>query len=187
MTQAFNLAQLANNINTSGQLDASDGLFGTIPTANLPTIPVTQGGTGLTSITANNLIAGNGSSTVNTIAPSTSGNYLVSNGSAWVSSAPTGITNYIIGFGSSYTSNLYPSSRSAGVTYTNSSTTRPRVVLINATNSPFNGQLNVYINGVQMTTINCYGSRAGATLIIPPSATYRIDESNGQITGWQEY
>ena len=34
MTQAFNLAQLANNLNTSGQLDATDGLFGALPIAN---------------------------------------------------------------------------------------------------------------------------------------------------------
>jgi hypothetical protein len=34
MTQAFNLSQLANNINTSGQLDATDGLFGITPIAN---------------------------------------------------------------------------------------------------------------------------------------------------------
>jgi hypothetical protein len=37
MTQAFNLSQLANNINTSGQLDATDGLTGIVPTANLGT------------------------------------------------------------------------------------------------------------------------------------------------------
>lgn len=35
MTQAFNLAQLANNLNTSGQLDATDGLNGLIANANL--------------------------------------------------------------------------------------------------------------------------------------------------------
>jgi hypothetical protein len=34
MTQAFNLAQLANNLNTSGQLDATDGLAGVVPIAN---------------------------------------------------------------------------------------------------------------------------------------------------------
>lgn len=35
MTQAFNLAQLANNLNTSGQLDATDGLSGLVANANL--------------------------------------------------------------------------------------------------------------------------------------------------------
>ncbi len=35
MTAAFNLAQLANNLNTSGQLDATDGLVGLVTNANL--------------------------------------------------------------------------------------------------------------------------------------------------------
>lgn len=79
MTQAFNLAQLANNINSSGQLDATDGLTGTIPVPN--------GGTGQSSLTANNVILGNGTSGVQFVAPSTSGNVLVSNGSTWQSGA----------------------------------------------------------------------------------------------------
>jgi hypothetical protein len=44
MTQAFNLAQLANNLNTSGQLDATDGLTGSVPIVN--------GGTGSTTALA---------------------------------------------------------------------------------------------------------------------------------------
>jgi hypothetical protein len=82
MTQAFNLSQLANNLNTSGQLDATDGLTGAVPVAN--------GGTGQTSLSANAVILGNGTSGVQTVAPSTSGNVLVSNGTTWVSQAPSG-------------------------------------------------------------------------------------------------
>jgi hypothetical protein len=82
MTQAFNLSQLANNLNTSGQLDATDGLTGAVPVAN--------GGTGATTLTANNVILGNGTSAVQTVAPSTSGNVLTSNGTTWVSTAPSG-------------------------------------------------------------------------------------------------
>lgn len=41
MTQAYNLSQLANNLNTSGQLDATDGLVNAVPVAN--------GGTGASS------------------------------------------------------------------------------------------------------------------------------------------
>lgn len=44
MTQAFNLAQLANNLNSSGQLDATDGLVNAVPVAN--------GGTGASSVAA---------------------------------------------------------------------------------------------------------------------------------------
>ena len=79
MTQAFNLSQLANNLNSSGQLDATDGLTGSVPVAN--------GGTGSASLTANNVLLGNGTSAVQVVAPSTSGNFLRSNGTTWVSQA----------------------------------------------------------------------------------------------------
>lgn len=86
MTQAFNLAQLANNINTSGQLDATDGLTGSVPVAN--------GGTGRSSITANNVILGNGTSALQVVAPSTSENVLTSNGSTWVSQALSSFSSF---------------------------------------------------------------------------------------------
>ena len=44
MTQAYNLSQLANNLNTSGQLDATDGLVNAVPVAN--------GGTGASTASA---------------------------------------------------------------------------------------------------------------------------------------
>ena len=44
MTQAFNLSQLANNLNASGQLDATDGLVNAVPVIN--------GGTGASSVAA---------------------------------------------------------------------------------------------------------------------------------------
>jgi hypothetical protein len=44
MTQAFNLSQLANNLNSSGQLDATDGLVNAVPVAN--------GGTGASTPSA---------------------------------------------------------------------------------------------------------------------------------------
>lgn len=54
MTQAFNLALLANNVNTSGKLDANVGLVNATPVAN--------GGTGLTATPLNGQIPiGNGS------------------------------------------------------------------------------------------------------------------------------
>jgi hypothetical protein len=44
MTQAFNLSQLANNLNSAGQLDATDGLVNAVPIAN--------GGTGASTASA---------------------------------------------------------------------------------------------------------------------------------------
>jgi len=51
-------------------------------------VTVAQGGTGLSTLTANNVILGNGTSTPLFVAPSSSGNVLTSNGTTWASSAP---------------------------------------------------------------------------------------------------
>lgn len=55
-----------------------------------------NGGTGTTSLTANNVILGNGTSSVLFVAPGTSGNVLTSNGTTWASTAPAAgsIFNY---------------------------------------------------------------------------------------------
>lgn len=50
--------------------------------------PVANGGTGQTSLTANNVILGNGTSAVQFVAPGTNGNVLTSNGTTWQSTAP---------------------------------------------------------------------------------------------------
>lgn len=54
------------------------------------TVAVANGGTGATSLTANNVLLGNGTSAVQTVAPGTSGNVLVSDGTTWTSAAPSG-------------------------------------------------------------------------------------------------
>jgi len=50
-------------------------------------LPVASGGTGATTLTANNVVLGNGTSAVNFVAPGTSGNVLTSNGTTWTSAA----------------------------------------------------------------------------------------------------
>lgn len=59
------------------------------------TLPVANGGTGAASLTANNVILGNGTSAVQVVAPGTSGNVLTSNGTTWASSTPTTGVNTI--------------------------------------------------------------------------------------------
>jgi len=51
-------------------------------------LPVASGGTGLATLTANNVILGSGTSSPTFVAPTTSGNILTANGTTWVSSAP---------------------------------------------------------------------------------------------------
>ncbi len=53
------------------------------------TLPVNKGGTGAATHTTNNVLVGAGTSAVTSIAPSTSGNVLTSNGTVWTSATPS--------------------------------------------------------------------------------------------------
>jgi hypothetical protein len=70
---------------------------GATPNIALTTpVAVQYGGTGLATITANNLLVGNGTGAVSLIAPGTSGNLLTSNGTTWASAAPTSTWTRIV-------------------------------------------------------------------------------------------
>ena len=79
----------ANDIIDSS-LTASKPVFtnGSKNLVSTGTLGVDQGGTSLTTLTANNVILGNGTSAPNFVAPGTNGNVLVSNGTTWTSAAP---------------------------------------------------------------------------------------------------
>lgn len=57
---------------------------------NCTGLPVAGGGTGASTLTANNVLLGNGTSAVQFVAPGSSGNVLTSNGTTWTSAAPSG-------------------------------------------------------------------------------------------------
>ena len=78
MTQAFNLGQLANKVNTSGQLDASTGLVNSAAVAN--------GGTGRSTLDTGKVLLGAGTAQVTMLAGTTTNDALIWNGTAWASS-----------------------------------------------------------------------------------------------------
>lgn len=90
MTQAYNLSQLANNLNTAGQLDATDGLVGAVPAAN--------GGTGQSTYAVGDLIYASGATALAKLADIATGNVLISGG---VAAAPSygkvGLTTHVNG------------------------------------------------------------------------------------------
>lgn len=99
-TSAIPLSQLDSNFNTAITIgNTAVQLGNTVTTLNSMTlanvtissvsgpITATQGGTGQTSLTANNVVLGNGTGTVLFVAPGATGNVLVSNGTTWTSNA----------------------------------------------------------------------------------------------------
>lgn len=95
MTQAFNLSQLANFVNTSGQLNAATGLYNQVPVAN--------GGTGKSSVTSGALLLGAGTSAMTELTGTTPGTVVASSPTGWTAQpqASVGGGNYAI---NSYTS-----------------------------------------------------------------------------------
>ncbi len=83
-TDTLTNKSISGSTNTLTNLPAS-ALTGQVSVAN--------GGTGLATLTANNVILGNGSSSPTFVAPSTSGNVLTSNGTTWQSTAFSALTN----------------------------------------------------------------------------------------------
>jgi hypothetical protein len=67
------------NLANCTNLSLTSGVTGTLPVAN--------GGTGVITLTANSVMLGNGTSSVQTVSPGNTGNVLLSNGTTWTSSA----------------------------------------------------------------------------------------------------
>ena len=88
-TGTVNGITLTGTVTSSGNLTLGGTLANVDLTSQVTgTLPVANGGTGATTITANSVVLGNGTSAVQTVAPGTSGNILTSNGTTWQSTAP---------------------------------------------------------------------------------------------------
>ena len=112
------------------------------------TLGVQGGGTGTTSLTSGAVLIGAGTSAVTSVSPSTAGNVLTSNGSAWVSQAPSG--------GGAVSS---VSGSGAGISV---SPTTGAVVVSNTGVTSIVAGTNVTISGATgAVTINATGSASG--------------------------
>jgi hypothetical protein len=77
--------QLGNTITNLANVSLTNATITSLATP----VTVAEGGTGLTTLTSNNVLLGNGTGNVQLVAPGASGNVLISNGTSWVSNAPT--------------------------------------------------------------------------------------------------
>jgi hypothetical protein len=90
LLKASNLSDVANATTSRTNLVAAkSGANSDITSITGLTTPLTvaQGGTGAATLTANNVLLGNGTSAPQFVAPSTTGNVLTSNGTTWTSAA----------------------------------------------------------------------------------------------------
>ena len=149
----------------------------------VPPLAVASGGLGTNTLTANNVLLGNGISAPQTVAPSNVGNVLTSNGSTWTSQAP--VPAQVIG--STWTD--VTGSRSQGVTYTN--TTGKFIQVQGNFGCNGGGQGYIYINGVLISHWaaqfnGCGGYSVNMPCIVPPGATYMLANMGGGALGWYE-
>jgi len=80
----------------SGGTGSTSTTFVNAATNITGTLPVANGGTGAATLTANNVILGNGTTAVQFVAPGTSGNALVSNGTTWASGSVSNLPRVVV-------------------------------------------------------------------------------------------
>jgi hypothetical protein len=185
-TKIATTAFVQTKVGTLGTMSSQDATAvaitgGTI--TGITDLAVADGGTGASTLSANAVLLGNGTSALQTVAPSTSGNVLTSDGTTWTSAAATSI-----GVGQTWQSVI--GSRSTGTTYTNS-TGRPIMVSVScvSTSSP-GGAFGFQINGTRVAWQGAAQSASVAsfsniTIIIPNGVTYLVESgsvSNGGIS-----
>jgi hypothetical protein len=152
-TQTANRVLRSNGTNTTlSQVALTTDVTGTLPVAS--------GGTGATSLTANNVLLGNGTSALQVVAPGTSGNVLTSNGTTWTSAASV-------------------SSFSAGTTGLTPSLATSGAVTLAGTLSVANGG-----TGATSLTANnvLLGNGTGAVQVVAPGTSGNVLVSDG--TTW---
>jgi hypothetical protein len=162
------LADAVTVKNTSGTgiaVPAGASMFvynnGTNVVEALKAIPVAAGGTGLATLTANNVLIGNGTGNVTFVAPSTTGNVLTSNGSAWTSAAPSGFPSGTV---------MLFAQTSAPTGFTKNTTTGDNSALRVVTGTASTGGSVAFTTAFasQAVTITAVSGSAGATTLTTP-------------------
>jgi hypothetical protein len=166
--------QAANNVAITG---------GSI--TGITDLAVADGGTGASTLSANSVLLGNGTSALQTVAPSTSGNLLTSNGTTWTSAAPAGT----LGVGQTWQD--VTSSRTSGTTYTNNTGKPIMVNVVSDQGASFSATLTATISGVSFvigTDSNSGGgNRSAGSVIVPNGSTYSIVASGSGVSGFDSW
>jgi hypothetical protein len=195
-----NTTQVATTAFVNAAVTTATGSLGTISTQNANAVAITggtitgitdlavaDGGTGSSNLAANAVLLGNNTSALQTVAPGTTGNVLVSNGTTWVASQ-VGVSGIKLGLGiTGEVWNTVTGSRAFGTTYTNS---YAYPIMMAATSvASANSFLQITVDGVETyrngAQWNGAGAFGGGVMIIPPGSTYSATASSGLLY-WRE-
>lgn len=195
-----NTTQIATTAFVNAAVVTATGALGTMSTQNSNNVSITggsitgitdlavaDGGTGRSTLTANNVILGNGTSAVNFVAPGTAGNILVSNGTTW-SSSNVAASGAKLGLGiTGEVWNDMTGSRSFNTQYTNSNA---YPIAVSARTTCSTGSAIAFIvDGVTISNFswqfNGCGSFGGGFVIVPPGKTYQLNSGQG-LDFWRE-
>tara|TARA_R110000851_G_scaffold288766_1_gene442853 strand:+ start:390 stop:1142 length:753 start_codon:yes stop_codon:yes gene_type:complete len=145
-------------------------------------LTVADGGTGASTHTANSVLVGEGTSAISSIAPSTSGNLLTSDGTNWASSTPVVVPS--VGVGQTW----QLVTRSLSTTYTNS-TGGPIEVSVRLVTSTAQSNSTLIVDGLTIALAqNQFGDRvlySTFSAVIPNGSTYSATTS-GSVQAWHE-
>lgn len=189
-----NNTQIATTAFVNAAVTTATGSLGTMSTQNANNVSITggsitgitdlavaDGGTGRSTLTANNVVLGNGTSAVNFVAPSTSGNILVSNGTTWTSAT---LASSGVKLGLGITGEVW--SDASGTYSINSSYTNNYGYPIAMTAGWSNGTGSFTVNGVQNPTSSGANGNTNTSvfIIIPTGATWQFNYSGGGVQIW---
>jgi len=184
-------------IATTAFVTAATGTLGTMSTQNANNVNITggsitgitdlavaDGGTGASTFTSNNVVLGNGTSSLagNMVAPGTSGFALRSTGTTWTSQRlGLGMTGEVW--------NDVLSSRNSGQTYTNSNG-YPIMVAVAQQAFFQSHSMVVVVGGVTISNSggggNFYNGGQETSFIVPTGATYSVTFNGIGASSWSE-
>jgi hypothetical protein len=166
--------QTSNGVVTVGSVDGK--------LRNSSSLLVALGGTGSTTLTANNVLLGNGTSALQAVAPGTSGNVLTSNGTTWTSAAPAGITGTLTATRVPFATGASAVTDDADMTFATDTLTVTKAVVgagsVSAPSLSFTGATSdtgIYSTGSDLIDFSTAGVRRGGFLATTANGVFALE------------
>jgi len=182
---AANLAAGELAINTADGILFYEDSGGTVKPIAHNITPVANGGTSLTTLTANNVILGNGTSAPLFVAPGTNGNILTSNGTTWTSAAAPSFTQVYPGAGVAVsTGSAWDASITLGTGVSTFLTTPSSANLAAAVTDETGSGALVFANSATLSKPTFNDGYTEEVFAITDGSTVNLDPNNGSIQTW---